>query len=63
MKPSIISLAGERPDEHGHTPSNHPSAKILQGTGTRIPEPSGCECRRQVPKGSGGEMTGGGNRA
>ena len=63
MTPSIISLAGERPNEHGHTPSNHPSAKIPKGTGTRIPEPSGCECRRQVPKGSGGEMTGGGNRA
>lgn len=63
MKPSIISLAGERPDEHGHTPSNHPSAKIPQGTGMRNPEPSGCVCRRQVPKGSGGEMTGGGDRA
>ncbi len=63
MHPSIISLAGERPDEHGHMPSNHPSAKIPQGTGKRTPEPSGCVCRRQVLNGSGGEMTEGGNRA
>ena len=63
MHLSIISLAGERPDEHGHTPSNHPSAKIPQGTGKRTPEPSGCVCRRQVLNGSGGEMTEGGNRA
>jgi hypothetical protein len=63
MKPSLISLVGERPNEHGQTPSDHPSARIPQGTGARLPGPSGCVRRRQVPRGSRGEMTEGGNRA